>query len=186
MYTVFHRNELYFPSIHSDRPVPNDLGWPRNYHVVAQVTGDAGCPELAYTATQHIDRAWWDNPYVQRLPIHRQVWPGRKNPNKYRSTSVGDVIADERDLWVVADIGFVYLMRLQRGDIVTFLGVNNGFLGEGMILSATKRDGLYVVTTTGSYNIAPHAAHFQKRLGLHTRARLLDLWEEENTPPWMR
>jgi hypothetical protein len=66
--------------------------WPDEYRLVARVSAPDGADpqdvaELAFSLTQHLDKAWWANAGVER------VGP------ETRSTSVGDVI-------LVGDEGF--------------------------------------------------------------------------------
>ena len=97
MYTIYHRQPLYPGLVFSDQdPLPAaKIDWPASYQEVAQVAAESLAE--AYLKTQHLETAWWHNRGVKATQLSR-------------STSVGDVIQDERDvLWVVAATGFVKL-----------------------------------------------------------------------------
>ena len=95
MYKIYHRQPLYPGLVFSDQePLPaTTLDWPASYQEVAHV--EAQNMEDAYIKTQHLDVAWWHNRGVKAIQMSR-------------STSVGDVIQDERGkFWAVAATGFV-------------------------------------------------------------------------------
>ena len=97
MYKIYHRQPLYPGLVFSDQePLPADtLDWPASYQEVAHV--EAKNIEEAYIKTQLLDIAWWHNRGVKAIQMSR-------------STSVGDVIRDERgEPWAVAATGFVRL-----------------------------------------------------------------------------
>jgi len=53
--------------------------------------------DTAYTETNHIDWAWWENPTIQEYDIRKSK----------RSTSVGDMLVKEDgSRWIVASVGF--------------------------------------------------------------------------------
>jgi len=97
MYKIYHRQPLFPGLIFSDQePLPADtLDWPASYQEVAHV--EAESLEEVYLKTQHLERAWHLNQGVKAIQISR-------------STSVGDVIQDEKGtFWAVAAAGFVRL-----------------------------------------------------------------------------
>jgi hypothetical protein len=97
MYKIYHRQPLYPGLVFSDQEplLANTLDWPASYQEVAHV--EAESLEEVYLKTQHLERAWHHNRGVQAIQMSR-------------STSVGDVIQDERgELWAVAATGFVRL-----------------------------------------------------------------------------
>lgn len=67
--------------------------WPSAYVKVAEVETDD--IDAAYTLTNHIDRAWFDNPGVRAF-----------GAPKLRSTSVGDVMVRNGVAYRCADVGW--------------------------------------------------------------------------------
>lgn len=75
--------------------------WPDDYELVAFVnTSD---PDQAFALTQHIDQEWWKDPRVNLV-------------KESRSTSVGDVLADQETggLLLVEGVGFSILGRINQ------------------------------------------------------------------------
>jgi hypothetical protein len=102
VYKVFHHQPLYPGLVFADQgPVPAaKLGWPASYKEVAHV--EAKSLEEVYFKTQHLDTVWWHNPCVKAIDMSR-------------STSVGDIIQDEKgDLWAVAMAGFAKVLEGQK------------------------------------------------------------------------
>jgi hypothetical protein len=53
-------------------------------------------PEEVFRLTNHLDHPWWEHPAVTLT-----------RPERFRSTSAGDVIADqEGTLWLIQGVGF--------------------------------------------------------------------------------
>jgi hypothetical protein len=93
--TVWHAKE---PTWGESDPVWN----PENFEMVAIIepdpeTGEARSVDTAYELTNHIDCAWWENEGVTR------VGP------EARSTSVGDVIVRNEEVWLCARVGWTRL-----------------------------------------------------------------------------
>jgi len=170
--TVFHRNPFYAGAI-SDRLPPKDLGWPTLYTPAALV--ETYTLEEAYNATQSIDGPWWKKrgSGVQKLA---------KTP--CRSTSVGDVIGYGRSYWVVADMGFSLVLRLQRGDVVDVCSTTKSgitTLEPGMVFSSTQ-SGIQVYNLGyGIIHLTPKSnsivLRFVRRCGLHQQKKLIELTE---------
>jgi len=168
--TVFHRHPLYTGGI-SDRLPPKDLGWPTLYTPAALV--ETYTLEEAYNATQSIDGPWWQK-------RGRGVQKLAQTP--CRSTSVGDVIGYGRSYWVVADMGFSLVLRLQRGDVVEVCSTTSGIttLKPGMVFNSTQ-SGVYIVGARMSWARMAHSRtnnltlRFVRRCGLHQQGKLIEL-----------
>jgi hypothetical protein len=90
-FTLYQRLELPSGSYYT---APPDTVRRSDYQRVATVV--ASSLEEVFASTQHLDAPWWKHPTVTLA---------RKD--RFRSTSVGDVIADEEGcLWLVKVVGF--------------------------------------------------------------------------------
>ncbi|OUM04474.1 hypothetical protein [Variovorax sp. JS1663] len=82
--------------IFSEEAKWRDLGL--SFELVAEVEGDD--LERAFSATNHIDRDWSDNPDVEV-----------KTTNPRRSTSVGDLVVRDGTTFIVDKFGFSEIQR---------------------------------------------------------------------------
>ena len=91
-FTLYHSNEDAF----REALMEVDLPFETSYHIVATV--EAECLGHVYQLTNHIESNWTDNAEVLELFTPK---------NRTRSTSVGDIIVDERGQgWRVLGMGF--------------------------------------------------------------------------------
>jgi len=81
-------------------PLPGDPEpqWPNDFKYVADVLvadGQRDAADVAFQLTNHFDRAWWENDGVRKV-VAREV----------RSTSVGDVVVVEGDVFKCESVGW--------------------------------------------------------------------------------
>lgn len=92
-YEVYHRKQLDLTILFGQLPQEIAVS---DYQKVAEVRADD--LEEVFALTNHCSELpWWQ---------HSQVTPAHAQP-KYRSTSVGDVVAEAGQVWMVASSGFV-------------------------------------------------------------------------------
>ena len=93
---AFRVDRQAFAEIFSDEAKWRELGL--SFELVAEVEGED--LERAFSATNHIDRDWSDNPDVEV-----------KTTNPRRSTSVGDLVVRDGTTFVVDKYGFSEIPR---------------------------------------------------------------------------
>ena len=86
MAKIYHAKQPVFGMYHKGMPE-----WSVDFDLVAEVEGNS--LDEAFRLTNHIDRAWWDN-------------PGVITHKKSRSTSVGDIIVTDDGTYRCETIGW--------------------------------------------------------------------------------
>jgi hypothetical protein len=92
MIKVYHHESMELmsrPKLHEVLEAFNE----GKHHLVAEVQTDN--LEIAYQQTNHITRPWYQNPDVTDHSSQRG-----------RSTSIGDVLEHDGEMWLVAPVGF--------------------------------------------------------------------------------
>lgn len=88
-------------------PFSGEGRWPDEYRLVAYVTLDDidsyMMAEVAFSLTQHHNKAWWENPGVER------VGP------ETRSTSTGDVVVVGKEGFLCDRVGWKRFSLVTRG-----------------------------------------------------------------------
>lgn len=111
-YEIYHRSPIFFEWVLQGKISKEELNklldWPTKYHKVGEI--NANSLDKVFMQTQNDSRfGWVMEPGVIRSWTHSEV-PGDNlvaDPERTRSTSVGDVIIDETGkAFVVATLGF--------------------------------------------------------------------------------
>ena len=90
-YSVYHRNDLGLCLLLGDQSASV---LPSSFHQVAEV--EAENLEEVFSLTNTREEQWWEHPHV--TPVRPDT--------RYRSTSVGDVVVQGEQVWIVEGMGF--------------------------------------------------------------------------------